>query len=140
MKMLILCFVVGYLSISAWATEPVPNSQNNNEDKKVRNQHEKFCFIDFQKFYIGFSNTADGLRLITLKIDKIDSLKDYIWFQYTMNSNDNREEGEGNIYLNNNLIVLSEQDSGRIGRQLDGKIYFESINNDSLNYWKILEK
>ena len=132
MKILSICFCIVFISISAWATEPVVKSQSTSG--------KKFYLNDFQKFYIGFSNSVNGLRLITLKIDKIDSLKDYIWFQYTMNSKDNREEGEGNIYLYNNLIVLSEQDSGRIGRQLDGKIYFESINNDSLNYWKILEK
>jgi hypothetical protein len=132
MKMLTICFLVVHINIATWATEPVTNSQKTND--------EEFCIADFQKFYIGFSGTVEGFRLITLKIDKIDSLRDCIWFQYTMNSKDNREEGEGKIYLDKNLIVLSTQDSGHIGRQIDGKIYFESIDKDSLNYWKILEK
>jgi hypothetical protein len=101
---------------------------------------EKLNLEDFKKFYIGFTSKERSLEVITLDIKQTESADSAITFQYTLNTHDNREDGTGHIWPNQSRIRFENYAEGRISVPDDGKIVFESISQDSLNYWKLREK
>ncbi len=117
----------------------IPDEQVRKEENAPA-QVQKWSADDFKKFYIGVSRSPDGLKLITLDITEVDWQKDELRFHYVMNSQDTRRDGEGMIFPDQNIIQFNPDYSGRILRTEDGKIVFESLKQDSLNYWKIEEK
>jgi hypothetical protein len=95
---------------------------------------------DFKKFYIGFTNGEESLEVITLNIRDINQADSSITFNYTLNTHNNREDGNGQIWPERSLIRFQNLEEGRILIPEDGKIVFESLSQDSLNYWKLKEK
>ncbi len=117
-----------------------PAVQDSTKSSEIQNTARSLTMDELRSFYIGFADSQEGKRLITLNITKLDSVDNEIKFQYTMNSLKSLEEGEGTIDPVKNIVQLNDLDTGKIFRATDGKIVFESINQDSLSYWKMKEK
>jgi len=94
----------------------------------------------FKKFYIGFATNNRALEVITLDIKNIAPSDSGLTFHYTMNTHDNREDGIGEIFPRRSIISFQNMERGLISVPEDGKIVFESLTQDSLNYWKLKEK
>lgn len=101
---------------------------------------ERLTPDDFKKFYIGFSSKANSLELITLDINKIDTADSLITFHYTLNTRYKREEGIGELWPDKSRIKFQNMEEGLVSLPQDGKIEFESVALDSINYWKLKEK
>lgn len=95
---------------------------------------------DFKKFYIGFTNGEKSLEVITLKINDVSQADSSYNFSYTLNTHNNREDGNGQILPYQSLIRFQNLEEGRISLPEDGKIVFESVTQDSVKYWKLKEK
>ncbi len=95
---------------------------------------------DFRKFYIGFMYRAQALDVITLTIRQVQQGDSTLKILYTINSRTSRHDGIGEIDMKKSLIHLENLKTGRILKPADGKLVFESIGQDSLNYWKLKEK
>lgn len=95
---------------------------------------------DFQKFYMGILETPSMRDLFTLRIYTVDSTDHSIWFEYTINTFDNRSVGEGYIYPATNTIEFAGNHKGIIKSDQDGRIIFESLNNSTTGHWMIKEK
>ncbi len=137
----LLVFYLGGLASDNGASDQktIPDEQVQKE-KSTTPTVQKWSADDFKKFYIGVSRSPEGLKLITLDITEVDWQNKEIRFHYVMNTKDTRNDGEGMIFPDQNIIQFNPDDSGRILRTDDGKIVFESLKQDSLTYWKIEEK
>ena len=100
----------------------------------------KLNLEDYKKFYIGFTAKENSIEVITLDIIHAESADSAITFQYTLNTHDNREDGTGQIWPKQSKIRFQNYEEGKISIPEDGKIVFESVSIDSLNYWKLKEK
>ncbi len=101
---------------------------------------ESLNLDDYRKFYIGFSTSEKALEVITLDIKNVSSADSNFTFQYTLNTQNSREDGTGNIWPEQSIIRFQNLEEGRISLPEDGKIVFESLTQDSLKYWKLKEK
>ena len=142
MKYFLILFLI--LGTSVWAKDPGTNDEKTTAQQNAATEQQvasKFNTADFQKFYIGYSESQGVKKLITVQINSLDSLDNEIQFAYTMNSVDDRKDGEGKILLNENEVQFGKEETGKVYRaEEDGKIVFESSLQDTLNYWKIKEK
>lgn len=91
----------------------------------------------YKKFYIGFKQ--HGVDVLTLRINEVTILDSSYVFKYTINSAQNREDGVGQIWPDKARILFKQLNEGRIIHREDGKLIFESVSNDTLNYWKLKE-
>lgn len=143
MKNLFICvfllFYGGIAQDSLTAAEPA-DSVIDSVVTSLPSAVEKLNLEDFTKFYIGFTSKESSLEVITLDIKQAESADSTITFQYTLNTHDNREDGTGHIWPDKSKIRFQNYEEGKISLPEDGKIVFESISQDSLNYWKLKEK
>ena len=143
MKNLFICvFVFFYSGIaqdSLTAAEP-PDSIKDSFVTSLPSPVGKLNLEDFTKFYIGFTSKESSIEVITLDIKQAESADSSITFQYTLNTHNNREDGTGHIWPNQSKIRFQNYEEGKISLPEDGKIVFESVSQDSLNYWKLKEK
>jgi hypothetical protein len=143
MKKIFLCvFVFIYSGIaqdSLNAAGPA-DSDNNSMVAALDAPAKKLNLEDFKKFYIGFTSKDNSIEVITLDIKHAEAEDTAITFQYTLNTHDNREDGTGQIWPGQSRIQFQNYQEGKISLPADGKIVFESVSKDSLNYWKLREK
>lgn len=97
-------------------------------------------FTDYRKFYIGFLYRDHVLDVITLTIRTVEQQDSTLKMSYTINSHNSRRNGTGEIDPGKSLIRFENLAVGRILKPQDGKLVFESMAKDSLNYWKLKEK
>ena len=122
-----------YAEVNADSTAVVQASE-------VTSPVQRLNVDDYKKFYIGFTTADKSLEVITLNISDITPVDSKYTFNYTLNTHDNREDGEGEILPDKSLIRFQNLEEGRISIPEDGKIVFESVTQDSLKYWKLKEK
>jgi len=143
MKKILLCVFLliysGNAQDSLAAAEPA-GSENGATIAALTNTVQKLDMDDFKKFYIGFTSKESSIEVITLDIKHTEAADSAITFHYTLNTHDNREDGTGQIWPKQSRIQFQNYEEGKILLPDDGKIVFESVNNDSLNYWKLKEK
>lgn len=136
----ILMLQIGFVfSQDSTAIEPYP-PEADTLHVHFNSPAQKLQLDDYKKFYIGFTTTEKMLEVLTLNIEDIAAGDSSLTFQYTLNTQYNREEGTGNIWPQRSIIRFQNQREGRISLPEDGKIVFESLTQDSLNYWKLKEK
>jgi hypothetical protein len=118
------------------------DKETPSDSSKIRRiaSVENLELNDFKKFYIGFATNNRALEVITLDIKNIAASDSGLTFHYTMNTHDNRQDGVGEIFPRRSIISFQNMEKGKISVPEDGKIVFESITQDSLNYWKLKEK
>lgn len=143
MKKIFICVFVficsGIAQDSLTAAEPL-DSNNDSVVAGLTSTVGKLDLEDFKKFYIGFTSKESSLEVITLDIKHAESADSAITFHYTLNTHDNREDGTGQIWPGKSRIRFQNYEEGKISLPEDGKIVFESVSKDSLNYWKLKEK
>jgi len=142
MKKILLCvFVFFYSGIAqdSLSAEGPPDSDTNSM-AALDAPAKKLNLEDFKKFYIGFTSKDNSIEVITLDIKHAEAEDTAITFQYTLNTHDNREDGTGLIWPDESKIRFQNYQEGKISLPADGKIVFESVSKDSLNYWKLREK
>ena len=133
-----LLLVLVYSGLAQDSSETITLDQQ--KESTTNNQIKMLDKNAYQKFYIGFTSIQSSMELITLDIRDTQSNDSSISFQYTLNTKDTREEGIGEILPEFSLIRFQNLQEGRISVPEDGKIIFESVIQDSLNYWKLKEK
>ncbi len=116
------------------------DQQKSSDQQVIEKTDSTWIGQKFKKFYIGFSNTPRGRKLLTLNITMLDSTDQNVWFKYAMNSLNTLQYGEGTISFNNKIIEFDKKEQGRFYLDEDGKIVMESVSQDSLNYWILKEK
>jgi hypothetical protein len=94
---------------------------------------------DYKAFYLGFRETPSEKTFFTFRITELDSTANSIWFVYTLNTVDNRIEGEGRIYLEKGEIDFGKNNKGIIRSDQDGRIVFESSQSDTTKHWTMKE-
>lgn len=143
MKKIFICvFALLYCVMaqdSLKAADP-PNSNTDSIVGNIQSPVQKLQLKDFKKFYIGFTSKENSIEVLTLDIKQAEEADSAITFQYTLNTHDNREDGIGHIWPKKSRIRFENYEEGRISLPEDGKIVFESVSQDSLNYWKLKEK
>ncbi len=138
---LFLFFITAYADDEGGQkTKAAEQNQQTTDSLTQTNSINKLNMNDFKKFYIGYNNSEGCKNLFTMEIKALDSLDNEIKFQYTMNSKNNRKDEQGKIFLDKSTIKFAMLDEGKIFQTEEGKIVFESIKQDSLNYWEIKEK
>ena len=135
----LLLIVVSGSAQDSLATLPPPDPANDSIVALVT-PVGKLNLEDFKKFYIGFTSRENSIEVITLDIKHTESADSAINFQYTLNTHDNRQEGTGQIWPDQSKIRFQNYEEGKISVPEDGKIVFESVSQDSTNYWKLKEK
>jgi len=135
----LLLLVVSGSAQDSLATLPPPDSAGNSI-VAMATPVGKLNLDDFKKFYIGFTSRENSIEVITLDIKQTESADSAINFQYTLNTHDNREDGTGQIWPAQSKIRFHNYEEGKISIPEDGKIVFESVSQDSTNYWKLKEK
>ena len=95
---------------------------------------------DYQKFYIGFTYKQSSMEIITLDISDAQSIDSVISFQYVLGIKDSKETGTGIIFPRLAMIRFQNMAEGHINIDQNGKIIFESVIQDSSDYWKLQEK
>ena len=138
---LFLFFITAYADDEGeQKTKAAEQNQQTTDSLMQTDSINKLNMNDFKKFYIGYNNSEGCKNLFTMEIKALDSLDNEIKFQYTMNSKNNRKDEQGKIFLDKSTIKFAMLDEGKIFQTEEGKIVFESIKQDSLNYWEIKEK
>ena len=143
MKKLIICvFLFFYNGIAqdSLIAKTLSDSKNKSDVIAATSAVERLKLKDFKKFYIGFTSRENSIEVITLDIKHTESADSAINFQYTLNTHDNRQEGTGQIWPDQSKIRFQNYEEGKISVPEDGKIVFESVSQDSTNYWKLKEK
>ena len=143
MKKLILCvflFIYGGIAQETLSAASPPDTEKDSMVAALNIPVKKLNLDDFKKFYIGFTSKDNSIEVITLDIKQAEAEDSAITFQYTLNTHDNREDGTGQIWPEQSKIRFQNYEEGKISLPSDGKIVFESVSNDSLNYWKLREK
>jgi hypothetical protein len=137
---LILLFVSGITQEASMIS--LADQQTPSDSSKIQRiaAVENLELNDFKKFYIGFATSNEALEVITLDIKNIAESDSGLTFHYTMNTHDNRQDGIGEIFPGRSIISFQNMEQGKISIPEDGKIVFESVAQDSLNYWKLKEK
>ena len=141
-KIIFSLFALVYFGIAQDSTLAAveADSLSDSPNKDISSLPKKLDLDDYKKFYIGFTTTESALEVITLDIRNVASADSNITFQYTLNTQDSREDGTGNIWPGQSIIRFQNLEEGRISLPDDGKIVFESLTQDSLKYWKLKEK
>jgi hypothetical protein len=93
-----------------------------------------------KSFYIGFSHYTGEQELITLEITDVDASLEMPSFNYTMNSINSVQKGQGFYNQVEQWIELENRDKAAVSLSDSGKIILESVSRDSANYWKLEEK
>ena len=108
--------------------------------KAPHTRQKPIVLTDYRKFYIGFLYRDHVLDVITLTIRTVEQQDSTLKMSYTINSRNSRRNGTGEIDPGKSLIRFENLAVGRILKPQDGKLVFESMARDSLNYWKLKEK
>jgi len=144
MKKIFVCvfalFCSGIAQDSLIAKAEASDSENDSVVTALMSPVGKLNLEDYKKFYIGFTSKENSIEVITLDIKHAESADSAITFHYTLNTHDNREDGTGQIWPEQSKIRFQNYEEGEISLPDDGKIVFESVSKDSLNYWKLREK
>lgn len=91
------------------------------------------------KFYIGFIYENNRPALVTLHIRSVNVVDSIFSFSYVLNRHNARVSGVGQIRPAQSRIFIDGLAEGRVEMPGDGKLIFESLSRDSLNYWKLKE-
>ena len=143
MKNFILAFFISLswvLGQDSTYANPAADSLTVTNTIQENSGVQRLNLEDFKKFYIGFTSSDHALEVITLNISDIAGTDSSYNFNYTLNTHNNREDGNGQIWPERSLIRFQNMEEGRISIPDDGKIVFESVSMDTLNYWKLKEK
>jgi len=134
------CLCYAQENLTVLVNEETPPTIIERDTLLTHSSLDKLSVEDYQKFYIGFTSDNSNLEVITLDITNIVPADTNFTFEYTINTHDNRIEGSGIILPAESIIRFQNFEEGRILLPEDGKLVFESLAKDSLNYWKLKEK
>jgi hypothetical protein len=119
-----------------------PSENNQLQLNNFRNPAEtqEIKLEDVLKFYIGYVENAGETGLLTIDIQELGALNEAVCFHYTINSSRKREAGVGKLDLQHGIIEFNDSLAGKIYRDNDQKIIFESLEQNNFNFWKVKEK